>query len=493
MPERPRASLSKESTRRFALGDGGQGGLFYRVRMGVRAREMAVLALVACGALGGCAGDDTEPAAPSGPDGGDASVAVDSGGVDASGEDAALDATIDAGDASDASRADASDAGLDASPIAVTAIAGSPSSVDGGSTSFCALLADDSVRCWGNDAYGQTGAGAPASPFVTVVPTEPTGLASGVARIAVGDTHAAATQGGTTLLWGDDSLGQLGNGSNTAAYVPTAVASLAGATSLSLGGEAGCAVIGGAVECWGANTFGDVGNGATAAQLSPTATGVSGTGVAVSQHTCAVTTAGGVTCWGRDDFGQLGRTTVTTCTSANVPCDPAPGATAITSGASQIAVGGAFSCALVAGSAIDAGSGATVQCWGDNRTGALGLGTVDSDVHAAPTTVALLASGTTPTAIAAGDTFLCVLLTSGVVECWGDDTAGQLGDDFVPQATSVPVIAVTGAKAIAAGAKTACALMNDATVQCWGANDQGELGIGSRDTNLHGPTKVMLP
>jgi alpha-tubulin suppressor-like RCC1 family protein len=432
-------------------------------------------------ALAGCSGDDTVGLVPDAA----ASSIVDATAPSDGSRDAAVDAGLDASALDGSGDASSTDAARDASvPLqGVVGLAGTATSV-AGSTSFCALLSDGSVRCWGNDGYGQSGTGAPASPYVTPLPVEPLGLAFGVSIVAVGDTFAGAVQEGSTLLWGDDSVGELGNDAVAPSYTPRLVTGLGGATALSLGGEAGCVVIAGAVSCWGSNAFGNVGTGTTAVQRAPVAIGVDASKVAVSQHACALAPGGSVVCWGRDDFGQLGRTTTSTCTTASVPCAPDPAPSSLTAGATGLSVGLDFTCAI-APRPGDAGSAVAAQCWGDNRDGQLG-GPADALQHVAPVVVTGLAG--VPSQLAAGGAFACALVAGGAVQCWGADDRGQLG---TPTAAAPPVIVVTGATAVAAGAATACAVLEAGTVECWGANDQGQLGIGSVDQDVHPPTLVL--
>jgi hypothetical protein len=68
------------------------------------------------------------------------------------------------------------------------------------------------------------------------------------------------------------------------------------------------------VKCWGDNTYGQVGDGTTTDRSTPTAvTGVSSlvTAIAIGDtHNCAVFTTGAVVCWGGNQYGQLGDGTV---------------------------------------------------------------------------------------------------------------------------------------------------------------------------------------
>src|SRR5690349_9824320 len=98
-----------------------------------------------------------------------------------------------------------------------------------------------------------------------------------------------------------------------------------GALSLSTGGGTTCAVAsGGGVWCWGNNTWGQVGDGTTWDRHQPVpVSGLSSGAVAVAVgtfETCALLASGAVKCWGRNDYGQLGNGTMS---DSSLPVDVA--------------------------------------------------------------------------------------------------------------------------------------------------------------------------
>src|SRR5437899_12265501 len=67
---------------------------------------------------------------------------------------------------------------------------------------------------------------------------------------------------GTVSAWGDNSFGELGNGTNTASNTPMQVSGLSGVTAIA-GGELHSLALksDGTVRAWGQNTSGQSGNG----------------------------------------------------------------------------------------------------------------------------------------------------------------------------------------------------------------------------------------
>lgn len=235
-----------------------------------------------------------------------------------------------------------------------------------GSNTACVITTAGSLSCWGNDFYGQLGDGADS--IMRVSPVTPTvaGFSAPVG-IALGDSHTCAiAPAGTLSCVGYNIEGELGDGTNTTSTAASVqVPGLAGVVGAGGGVSHTCALINdGTVKCWGDNTLGQLGDGTNTSSLSPVA--VSGitdaTRIALdstSDHVCAIVTGGAVKCWGFNAYGQLGDGTVN---YSNIPVTVS-GLT----GAVSISINGNSSCAIVAGG--------EAKCWGMNYNGQLGDGT----------------------------------------------------------------------------------------------------------------------
>src|SRR5690348_4927192 len=84
-------------------------------------------------------------------------------------------------------------------------------------------------------------------------------------RIGVGASHACAVgTDGIVRCWGDDTDGQLGDGTTTQSTQPVQVIGVASAVGVAAGSHHTCAlIVDGTIRCWGQNTFGQVGDGTT--------------------------------------------------------------------------------------------------------------------------------------------------------------------------------------------------------------------------------------
>lgn len=203
--------------------------------------------------------------------------------------------------------------------------------ISAGLSHTCALLADHTVDCWGQNYHGQVGNGSILDSDdcecgidypVKVKGVGGRGTLSNVTRISAGGSHTCALQtGGTVKCWGYGGDGELGNGSTASRLTPVPVSGITNATTLSGGYEHTCALLtSGTVKCWGYNEYGQLGNGTLASSSTPAQViGVDGAGALVNvtqisasnDHTCVSQPDGAIKCWGWNKYGQLGNGTTT--------------------------------------------------------------------------------------------------------------------------------------------------------------------------------------
>ena len=267
-------------------------------------------------------------------------------------------------------------------PVAVSGITNATAIAAGGDHT-CALLADGSVECWGNNQEGQLGNGTMTTSSST--PVSVSGITTATA-IAGGYYYTCAVLAdGSVKCWGDNGSGDLGDGTTTPSSTPVSVSGITTATAIAAGYQHTCALLAdGSVNCWGWNYYGQLGNG-TSGQLyrdSYTPVAVSGitTVTAITAgfiHTCALLAGGAVNCWG-DDTGNLDAGAPTD-SSTPVPVSGITTATAITAGYDH-------TCAPL--------SDGSVRCWGNNDSGQLGDGTTSSTPTPTPVTVSGITTAT---------------------------------------------------------------------------------------------------
>lgn len=128
--------------------------------------------------------------------------------------------------------------------------------------------------------------------------------------------------------------------------------------------------------------------------------------------------------------------------------------------------------------ACSARSDGSVWCWGQRNPAFVNTPGATSGVGAYPRRVPGISDAV---AVTNGNDHACALRSGGSVLCWGENDAGQLGNDaFVDSEQPVTVVGLSDATAIGAGANHTCAVREGGTAVCWGINQNGQLGNGSR-------------
>lgn len=145
-------------------------------------------------------------------------------------------------------------------PVPVSGLERGVTGISAGEFQICAVK-DGGVWCWGYNYNGETD--DPGT--VSNVPVAIQGLSSGVTAVSVGTNHSCALKDGGAWCWGRGEQGQLGDGSrgNTVRdYTPKPAQGMEnGVTSVSAGENYTCAVRGTDTSCWGDNYLGQLGDG----------------------------------------------------------------------------------------------------------------------------------------------------------------------------------------------------------------------------------------
>lgn len=314
-------------------------------------------------------------------------------------------------------------------------------SVSAGGGHSVALKSDGTVRTWGRNDYGQLGDDTLVNKSLPVKVKGPGGtdsLTDIIAISAAGARTFALKSDGTVWAWGNNSSGQLGDGTTTNRLTPVQVKGpggvgyLSGIIAITGGGADGFALKSdGTVWAWGDNTNGLLGDGTQTTRYTPVQVkGPGGTGflsgiVAISarNHAVALKNGGTVWTWGLNDCGQLG-------------------------------------------------DGTTTDRWTPVQVkNAGGVGFL-TDV----------------TGIAAGSRHTVTLKSDGTLVSCGCNVEGELGDGtMVNKTTPVQVKGengiglLTGVTVVTGGNHDTIVLKNDGSVWGWGNNTYGRLGIGTTE------------
>jgi serine/threonine protein kinase/alpha-tubulin suppressor-like RCC1 family protein len=340
----------------------------------------------------------------------------------------------------------------------------------------CALLEDRSVRCWGANRHGQLGYGHTRAlgDDEAIANLAPVQLGAPAIQLTAGaskfGSHVCALLEDQTIrCWGSAKFGKLGLGHTNDVgddEPPTSAAKISvGGKALAI--EAGkyntCAILEDrSLRCWGWNAQGqlglghtrDIGDDEVPSSVAPIEMGGEVMQVSVGRrHSCAVLAGGKVRCWGWNNSGQLGLGHTENIGDDETPASVEP--VELSGPAIKVVTGALHSCALLDVGESDAGeaSGGKIQCWGDNKFGQLGYGherTVGDE--STPSSVGTVYLGAPAVDLTAGRYHTCALLVGGGVRCWGFNDQGQLGyghinligDDETP--ASVGKVSIAPAK-----------------------------------------------
>lgn len=338
-----------------------------------------------------------------------------------------------------------------------------------GTNSACVILSDQSMRCWGDDSYGQLGDGGEAT-LSTDISSTPVTVAGGhswqTADVASGSVCAITTDG-DLYCWGANDFGQLGSGvdgSFTSQTSPTRVGTDSDWLAVTGFSDTFCGIrAGGSVWCWGAGGYGTIGDGDNLLRNTPTRVLLSDDVPSINFQAidagislnCGITTSKLLYCWGYDVAGSIGAspspdTSVTKATQVGTA-----------SNWESVGAGNFFACAV--------NSDKEASCFGQNDLSQLGDGTTDTK----PLTPV---SGS----LRWDDISLGVYHTCGIAStdlyCWGSNYMGQIDwvDSAATYTTPRQVAPDASWSDVDNGDATTCGI-TEGDVWCWGYNGNGLL------------------
>jgi len=372
-----------------------------------------------------------------------------------------------------------------AAPAAL-AFGGQSSTVSAGSGHTMAIDTGGILWAWGDNSQGQLGDGT------LISRRSPVQIMDNVSMVSAGDRYNFAIRtDGTLWAWGQNDRGQLGDG--TAINRRTPVKIMEDVIYASAGWKR---TDGGLAD--GVDDFIDVNN-------------VPETGL-LWQHSLAVTSDGTLWAWGDNNAGQLGdETLVNRHSPVRVMEDVV-----------SVSAGNMFTMAVR--------SDGSLWAWGQNDRGQFGIGTIVgsripikimedvSEVYAGDSYAMIIrtdgslwamgqndrgqfgngnrVSSRVPLrlkenviSLAASGNHTMALMSDGSLWAWGQNDRGQFGNNTTIN-SNIPVRITDGVVAVSAGDKFTVAIREDGTLWTWGLNNRGQLGNGSA-VNSFSPVRIM--
>lgn len=296
--------------------------------------------------------------------------------------------------------------------------------------------------------------------------------------VSAGIAHTCGVAGGNLYCWGSDDDGALGNGSLGTSLVPQEIG--VGTTWATVSAAWGhtCAIDSNSERwCWGNNDRDALGagSGTMARETSPVMTSNGPAGwlrlVGGGNFGCGISSGAELQlwCWGDNDQRELGvgATPATSDTPLRVLGPSADW--------QQLATDSLYG--AVCGIRAPNGSGGDLWCWGYNSAGQLGSGNVTT-----PLPPMEVGTARDWLRIDLGLDFACGISATLELRCWGYNDSKQVSDVDVLSVGSIPTNAImpgTTFNEVTLGWKHACAVTSNNVVICWGDGSAGQLGDGN--------------
>ena len=306
-----------------------------------------------------------------------------------------------------------------------------------------------------------------------------------IISLSSGYQHSCAVDDtGEVYCWGNNTFDQLGNGSFSGTYAPI-LAAVEGEmkekkiVKVAAGQNSSCALDSeGEVYCWGQNFLGQLGDG-TNDRYRNDPRRIEMDGIlkekdiidvfAGGKHVCALDSEGEVYCWGDNDDGQLGDGTGNNPIPSVMDISKVPVKVVWNDAVPEIvkvAGGTSHTCAI--------DKDGLTYCWGVNSKGQLGDGTTETRNVPVRVKTAFVFKD-----ISAGFEHTCGVENNGDVYCWGSNITDQLGNNSENDSYEPVKVSFTEdvkIESVSCGHRHTCAVDVAGNTWCWGWNQDGQLG-----------------
>ena len=325
------------------------------------------------------------------------------------------------------------------------------------------ISTNGNLYMWGNNTNGQLGNGTNQNSSV------PVNILNNVNEFACvkSDSLGVISKEHFLYTWGKNEYGQLGNGTIENSNIPVKI--IENVKKANVGSDSSYAITqNGSLYTWGKNEYGQLGNGTIDNSYFPIKVLDNVIMAEVGDdYSAAITKDGSLYTWGRNEYGQLGNGTTE---NSNVPVKVM----------NNVAIVKIHDYSYI--SAIT--KTGQLYMWGMNKDGRLGNGTANNS--------------SIPTKILDHVIYMksverrcAAITTNGQLYMWGWNLGGQIGTGST-SSSYVPIKIMDNVVSIDLGTVHSGAVTRNGDLYIWGHNYYGDIGDGTTE-DRYTPTKITIP
>ncbi|KXH84949.1 hypothetical protein AU378_04115 [Chryseobacterium kwangjuense] len=339
--------------------------------------------------------------------------------------------------------------------------------VSAGTFHSLGIKTDGTLWAWGNNSNGQLGDGTNIN---RNNPVQIGGAANWKKVFAAEKYSVAIKTDGTLWAWGYNQFGFLGDGTTTNRTIPTKIGTATDWEDIAVGDSHNLGLkSNGSLWAWGMNINGGLGDGTTTDKLVPIQIGTATNWkniAAGNYYSVAIKTDGTLWAWGYNGHGQLGDGTLTQRIL--------PKQIGTDTNWAEVSTGDSHT--------VGRKANGILYTWGYNGSGQLADGTTIS--RATP----FIAADGIQKVITGGFNTIA-LTTAGTVIACGNNSTGSFGNNTSTNSSNWVNLGVNSHMAISTGGWHTLSINSDGILRVSGANNYGQIGD---DTNIQRFTFTQL-